>query len=143
MKKTFAAMVAVATIAGSLAATPASAQRGVAAGVAAGVFTAGGPTSLVTINPGTETIGLVAGLGNGRFANPVTLNGAVLLLLAGVVMGYMTHLARGAEQRLQRATEVEASNRERERLARSIHDSVLQVLALVERRGAELGGEAA
>ena len=29
MKKTFAAFVAVATIAGSLAATPASAQRGV------------------------------------------------------------------------------------------------------------------
>ena len=35
MKKTFAAFVGVATIAGSLAATPASAQRGVAAGVAA------------------------------------------------------------------------------------------------------------
>ena len=35
MKKTFAAFVAVATIAGSLVATPASAQRSVAAGVAA------------------------------------------------------------------------------------------------------------
>ena len=35
MQKTFAALVAVATIAGSLAAAPASAQRGVAAGVAA------------------------------------------------------------------------------------------------------------
>ena len=35
MKKTFAAFVAVATIAVSLAATPASEQRGVAAGVAA------------------------------------------------------------------------------------------------------------
>ena len=38
MKKTFAAMVAVATIAGSLSATPAQAQRGVAAGVAAGLI---------------------------------------------------------------------------------------------------------
>ena len=38
MKKTFAAFVAVATIAGSLAATPASAQRGLAAGVAAGLI---------------------------------------------------------------------------------------------------------
>ena len=38
MKKTFAALVAVATVAGSLAATPASAQRGVAAGVAAGLL---------------------------------------------------------------------------------------------------------
>ncbi|MER7078692.1 MacS family sensor histidine kinase, partial [Saccharopolyspora kobensis] len=32
---------------------------------------------------------------------------------------------------------------ERERLARDIHDSVLQVLARVRRRGTELGGEAA
>ena len=38
MKKTFAAMVAVATIAGSLSATPAQAQRGLAAGVAAGLI---------------------------------------------------------------------------------------------------------
>jgi len=38
MKKTLAAFVAVATIAGSLVATPASAQRGVGAGVAAGLI---------------------------------------------------------------------------------------------------------
>ena len=38
MKKTFAALVAVATIAGSLTVTPAHAQRGVAAGVAAGLI---------------------------------------------------------------------------------------------------------
>jgi hypothetical protein len=38
MKKTFAAFVAIATIAGSLAATPASAQRGVAAGVVGGLI---------------------------------------------------------------------------------------------------------
>ena len=38
MKKTFAAFVAVATIAGSLAATPASAQRGLAAGLAGGII---------------------------------------------------------------------------------------------------------
>jgi hypothetical protein len=38
MKKTLAAFVAVATIASSLVATPASAQRGVAAGVAAGLI---------------------------------------------------------------------------------------------------------
>ena len=37
MKKTLSAFLAVATIAGALAATPASAQRGVAAGVAAGL----------------------------------------------------------------------------------------------------------
>ena len=38
MKKTFAALIAVATIAGSLASTPASAQRGVAAGVVGGLI---------------------------------------------------------------------------------------------------------
>jgi signal transduction histidine kinase len=88
------------------------------------------------------SMGAVDGLNRG-FTNQVTLNGTVLLLLAGVVVGYMTRLAVTAEDRLQRATELEAANRERERLARSIHDSVLQVLALVQRRGAELGGEAA
>ena len=36
-----------------------------------------------------------------------------------------------------------AAAEERARLARAVHDGVLQVLALVQRRGAELGGEAA
>ncbi len=71
------------------------------------------------------------------------LNGTVLLLLAGVVVGYVSTLAARAERAVQRATEIEAASRERERLARGIHDSVLQVLALVQRRGAEVGGEAA
>jgi signal transduction histidine kinase len=74
---------------------------------------------------------------------PVTINATVLLLLAGVLMGYVARLATDTEQQLQKAAEREAAIRERERLARGIHDSVLQVLALVQRRGAELGGEAA
>jgi signal transduction histidine kinase len=74
---------------------------------------------------------------------PVTINATVLLLLAGVLMGYVARLAGDTEQQLQQAAEREAAIRERERLARGIHDSVLQVLALVQRRGAELGGEAA
>ncbi|MEU8398584.1 DUF5931 domain-containing protein [Nonomuraea sp. NPDC048892] len=74
---------------------------------------------------------------------PVSINGTVLLFLAGVVVGDVARLARRAEERMQRATEMEAAQRERERLARGIHDSVLQVLALVQRRGQRLGGEAA
>ncbi|POM24127.1 Sensor histidine kinase LiaS [Actinomadura rubteroloni] len=70
-------------------------------------------------------------------------NGIVLLFLAGLVVGHVVRLAREAEARLARAVELEAATRERERLARGIHDSVLQVLAMVRRRGAELGGEAA
>ncbi|MDG6110452.1 DUF5931 domain-containing protein [Dactylosporangium aurantiacum] len=72
-----------------------------------------------------------------------TVNGPVLMLLAGVGIGHIARLAIDAEARLQRAVELEAATRERERLARGIHDSVLQVLALLQRRGAELGGEAA
>ncbi|WP_157244505.1 MacS family sensor histidine kinase [Nonomuraea typhae] len=74
---------------------------------------------------------------------PVYLNGAVLLFLAGVVVGHVARLAKQAEERMQRAIEMEAAQRERDRLSRGIHDSVLQVLALVQRRGQEIGGEAA
>jgi signal transduction histidine kinase len=72
-----------------------------------------------------------------------TANGPVLMILAGIGVGHIARLANDAESRMQRAIELEASTRERERLARGIHDSVLQVLALVQRRGTELGGEAA
>ncbi len=70
-------------------------------------------------------------------------NGEVLMLLAGVVVGHVARLAAGLETERQHADRAEAASRERERLARDIHDSVLQVLALVARRGLEAGGEAA
>jgi signal transduction histidine kinase len=73
----------------------------------------------------------------------VALNGVVLLLLSGVIVGHLARPAAQVETERQHATEVEAASRERERLARHIHDSVLQVLALVQRRGAEAGGTAA
>ncbi|MGH8969473.1 MAG: MacS family sensor histidine kinase [Actinomycetes bacterium] len=72
-----------------------------------------------------------------------TANNIVLLYLAGLVVGYVVALARRGELALARALAVAATNRERERLARDIHDGVLQVLALVGRRGRELGGDAA
>ena len=71
------------------------------------------------------------------------LDGPIILLIAAMLVGYVATLLGRAEQALQRATELEAASRERERLARTIHDSVLQVLAMVQRRGAEAGGEAA
>jgi signal transduction histidine kinase len=54
----------------------------------------------------------------------------------------VARLAVAAEQRLAEAVRLAAATRERERLARGIHDGVLQVLALVRRRGTELGGAA-
>jgi signal transduction histidine kinase len=68
--------------------------------------------------------------------------GTVLMLLAALAVGYLVRLAVVSQARLQRAVELEAATRERERLARDIHDSVLQVLAMVKRRGAGLDGEA-
>jgi signal transduction histidine kinase len=75
--------------------------------------------------------------------NASALNGPILLLLAGWVVGYVSRLAAAAELAVQQAAQAEAASRERDRIARGIHDSVLQVLALVHRRGAEAGGEAA
>ncbi|MFV2021787.1 MacS family sensor histidine kinase [Micromonospora sp. LOL_023] len=81
--------------------------------------------------------------------NESSVTPGVLMLLAGVVVGHVARLIVAAEDRLQRAVELEAATRElaaatreRERLARDIHDSVLQVLAMVARRGADLDGEA-
>ncbi|MEH1123538.1 MacS family sensor histidine kinase [Micromonospora sp. CPCC 206061] len=71
-----------------------------------------------------------------------SITGLMLMLLAGVAVGHVARLTVESEQRLQRAAELEAAGRERERLARGIHDSVLQVLAMVQRRGAHLDGEA-
>jgi signal transduction histidine kinase len=68
--------------------------------------------------------------------------GSVLMLLAAIAVGYLVRVVESSHRRLQRAIELEAATRERERLARDIHDSVLQVLALVRRRGAGLDGEA-
>jgi signal transduction histidine kinase len=72
-----------------------------------------------------------------------TLNGIVLVLIAGGIGGYVVKLGLQAEAAVDRAARAEASLAERDRIARRIHDSVLQVLALVSVRGRELGGEAA
>lgn len=74
---------------------------------------------------------------------PSTVNNIVLLVLAGAIVGYAAQLYRRGRRELALAVGVEAAGRERERLARDIHDSVLQVLAYVQRRGLEIGGEAA
>jgi signal transduction histidine kinase len=73
----------------------------------------------------------------GNYAN------VFLILVGGPIVGYLCEsLQRMAAER-DRAEREAAAAEERTRLARVVHDGVLQVLALVQRRGAEIGGEAA
>ncbi len=66
-----------------------------------------------------------------------------LLLLAAGVVGYSTSRLREATEARAAAERIAATMQERARLARVVHDGVLQVLALVQRRGLEAGGDVA
>lgn len=66
-----------------------------------------------------------------------------IFISAGMAAGIGAHSVRRAQAQLVAALELRARAAERERLARQVHDGVLQVLALMARRGAQLGGEAA
>lgn len=113
-----------------------------------GIWTAGTVLAFAIKGGWRWAAGASAVLGVSNIVERGTVTGGnvhsiVLLFLVSTGIGYVVEVARSSERALTRALQIEAATRERERLARDIHDSVLQVLAMVQRRGAEVGGEAA
>ncbi|MGD9528204.1 MacS family sensor histidine kinase [Pseudonocardia sp.] len=67
----------------------------------------------------------------------------LLVVLTALTVGFAATVLRRSAERVRRAVAEAAAAAERERLARAVHDGVLQVLAHVKRRGTQLGGDAA
>ncbi len=92
---------------------------------------------------GLIVMGTAAAL-KGTIAVDLVRTPTILIELAvGLAVGMAASTARRAHAELERATRLAAALAERERLSRQVHDGVMQVLALVSRRGREIGGEAA
>ena len=72
-----------------------------------------------------------------------TVTNSILGLLLGGCIGYCVDLARASHAALAQAMRVEAARAERDRLARTVHDGVLQTLAFINRRAIDIGGETA
>lgn len=66
-----------------------------------------------------------------------------LLLVGGPLVGYLAASLEWMATQRDAAERAAAAAAERTRLARAVHDGVLQVLSLVQRRGRESGGDLA
>jgi signal transduction histidine kinase len=103
-------------------------------------------SAAIVLGPvGGMLIGLVVTATNavlkGYLSIDVARNATVVIELAvGLAIGMAAQTARRAHTELQRAARLAASLEERERLSREVHDGAVQVLALVARRGREIGG---
>jgi signal transduction histidine kinase len=71
-----------------------------------------------------------------------TYGNVFLLIVGGPVVGFMSESLVVMARERDAAQREALAEAERARLARVVHDGVLQVLALVQRRGAEIGGDA-
>lgn len=72
-----------------------------------------------------------------------TWSSLALLFIAGAIVGFSVEKVRHTNEALAAAEARAAVSRDRVQLAAEIHDSVLQALSYIARRGKELGGESA
>ncbi len=72
-----------------------------------------------------------------------TVSNSIFGLLLGGCVGYCVDLARSSHAALAEAIRLDAARAERDRLARTVHDGVLQTLAFIHRRARDVGGETA
>ena len=84
----------------------------------------------------------VADLGLREHVTQGNYGNVFLLVIGGPIVGFMCGVLQQLATERETAEREAAAAAERNRLARAVHDGVLQVLALVQRRGRELGGEA-
>ncbi|CAM2910287.1 ATP-binding protein [Mycobacterium intermedium] len=98
---------------------------------------AGGMLTGVAVTATSEVVKGYVSVNLGRNAT------VIVELAVGLAVGMAARTAVRAHQELQRAAQLSAALEERERLSRQVHDSVMQVLALVARRGSEIGGDTA
>lgn len=117
------------------------------------------PTTLWASNPtisaaiqfgpaGGMLTGLVVMATNFAVKNYLALNlghnaTAIIELAIGMAIGMAAQTARRAHDELQRAARLTAAVQERDRLSREVHDGAIQVLALVAKKGHEIGGATA
>jgi signal transduction histidine kinase len=77
------------------------------------------------------------GIDQGNYGN------VFLLMIGGPIVGYMCASLQQMAVERDAAQRAAAAAEERTRLARAVHDGVLQVLSLVQRRAGEAGGDLA
>jgi len=74
---------------------------------------------------------------------PNTITNSIFGLLLGGCIGYCVDLARTSHAALAESMRLDAARAERDRLARTVHDGVLQTLSFIHRRATDIGGETA
>lgn len=115
----------------TLWATNATISAAVLLGPAAGMVTGLAVIAVGTVLKGQIDVDL------GRNAT------VVIQLAVGLAVGMAGQTARRTHTELQRAARLAAAVDERERLSRHVHDGAIQVLALVAKKGREIGGATA